>query len=189
MGSFAIVNKLVLELDNNEKAWIFHGDVFDVTMRHSKWLAKLGAMGYDGLILFNRLVNYVSEKILDRGKISLSGKIKNSVKKAVSYINHFEFTAAEIGILNHYDYVVCGHIHQPQVKEINTAKGSIVYLNSGDWIENLSALEYHQGQWKIFYYKDSGIPSTQQEEELTSKQLFANMVREFDALKSHVITL
>ena len=49
MGSFSIVNKLVLDLKNNKKAWIFHGDVFDVTMQHSKWLAKLGAIGYDSL--------------------------------------------------------------------------------------------------------------------------------------------
>ena len=75
-GSFSIVNKLLLQLDNNEQAWIFHGDVFDVTMQHSKWLAKLGAVGYDTLILLNRLANFVSDRILHKGKISLSKKIK-----------------------------------------------------------------------------------------------------------------
>jgi len=66
MGSFKIVNKVILDLDNDTKAWIFHGDVFDVTMQHSKWLAKLGAVGYDTLILINRVANFVSEKVFRR---------------------------------------------------------------------------------------------------------------------------
>ena len=72
LGSFKISNKLVLELDGKQ-AWIFHGDVFDVTMKHSKWLAKLGAIGYDTLILINRLVNLLL-KSLGKEKISLSKK-------------------------------------------------------------------------------------------------------------------
>ena len=76
MGSLQIVNKVILQLDNGKKAWFFHGDVFDVTMQHSKWLAKMGAMGYDTLILINRLVNFISEKVFNKGKLSLSKKIK-----------------------------------------------------------------------------------------------------------------
>lgn len=72
LGSFQIVNKLLLELDSGEKAWIFHGDVFDVTMKHSKWLAKLGAIGYDFLILLNRFINYLSVHLFNKGKSSLS---------------------------------------------------------------------------------------------------------------------
>jgi UDP-2,3-diacylglucosamine pyrophosphatase LpxH len=145
MGSFKIVNKVVLQLQNGEQAWIFHGDVFDVTMQHSKWLTRLGAIGYDALILINNFANFCSEKIFNRGKLSLSKKIKNSVKTAVKFINNFEETAAGIGISNGYTYVVCGHIHHPEIREIKTAAGSITYLNSGDWIENLTALEYTEG--------------------------------------------
>ena len=91
MGSFKIVDKVIIELDNEKKAWVFHGDVFDVTMQHSKWLAKLGAAGYDALIIINSVVNFISEKIFKRGKVSLSKKIKNSVKSAVKFINNFPF--------------------------------------------------------------------------------------------------
>ncbi|HZG26286.1 MAG TPA: UDP-2,3-diacylglucosamine diphosphatase, partial [Chitinophagaceae bacterium] len=108
MSSFRIVKKLVLELGDNKKAWIFHGDVFDVTMQHSKWLAKLGAIGYDTLIVINGIANFISEKIFHKGKLSLSKKIKNSVKTAVKFINNFELTSADIGIMNRYDYVICG---------------------------------------------------------------------------------
>ena len=145
LGTFQIVNKVVLELDG-KKAWMFHGDVFDVTMQHSKWLAKLGAVGYDFLILLNRAVNFFSEK-LGYGKLSMSRKIKNSVKSAVKFINNFEQTAADIASDNAFDYVVCEHIHQPEIREIKAGEGSVLNLNSGDWIENLSSLEYQDGKW------------------------------------------
>lgn len=74
LGSFEIVNKVVLNIDG-KKAWFFHGDVFDVTMQHSKWLAKLGGVGYDTLIMINTAVNWISEK-LGYGRLSFSKKLK-----------------------------------------------------------------------------------------------------------------
>ena len=74
------------------------------------------------------------------------------VKKAVSWIGDFEQTAAELAIEKKYDYVICGHIHQPQKRVITTDKGSVIYLNSGDWIENLTALEYNNNDWTIYQY-------------------------------------
>jgi len=151
LGNLSIVNKLLLELDGKQ-TWIFHGDVFDVTMKHAKWLAKLGAIGYDTLILINAFVNFISEKF-GRGKISLSKKIKNSVKSAVKFINDFENICADIAIENKYDTVICGHIHQPEIRVIERNDGKVLYLNSGDWIENLSALEYNDGQWSLFRHE------------------------------------
>jgi len=153
IGDFHIVNKMVIHHDNNTRSWIFHGDVFDVIMKHSKWLAKLGAVGYDTLIYINSFINYISKK-MGKGKISLSKKIKNSVKSAVKYVNNFEETAADIAIEKGYDYVICGHIHQPANRMINTSKGNVNYLNSGDWIENLTALEYEKNAWKIYHYSE-----------------------------------
>lgn len=186
MGSFKIVNKVILELDNGKTAWFFHGDVFDVTMQHSKWLAKLGAVGYDTLIHINRVANFISEKVFKKGKLSLSKKIKNSVKSAVKFINNFEQTAADIGISNKYDYVVCGHIHQPEMREIANEHGKIMYLNSGDWIENLTALEYTDGKWEIYRFDEVEMLNMsvhEQEEELNNNQLFDNLVEEFNLLK------
>jgi len=150
MGNFSIKNKVVLELDG-KNAWFFHGDVFDVTMKHSKWLAKLGAVGYNSLILINRGVNNVSH-FFGKEKISLSKKIKDSVKSAIKFINNFEETVIAIAIENQFDFVVCGHIHQPIIKEVTTNKGSAHYLNSGDWVENLTALEYNNKQWSLYKY-------------------------------------
>jgi UDP-2,3-diacylglucosamine pyrophosphatase LpxH len=186
VSNLKIVNKLVLELDNGQKAWFFHGDVFDVTMKNSKWLAKLGGVGYDSLILINRFANYISEKVFKKGKLSLSKKIKNTVKSAVKYINDFETVAAEIGINNKFDYVVCGHIHQPEIKKIETSKGSIFYLNSGDWIENLTSLEYNDGKWTIhrfdhnYYNKEDS--KVEENEEPSNKVLFNSLLSEFEML-------
>ena len=155
LGSFQIANKVVLKL-NGKRAWVFHGDVFDVTMQYSKWLAKLGAVGYDTLILINTFVNWCLTK-LGREKISLSKRVKDSVKSAVKFINDFERTAADIAISNTYDYVVCGHIHHPEIKTIETEKGKVIYLNSGDWVENLTSLEYNKGEWRVYSYKEDKI--------------------------------
>ncbi len=182
LGSLRIVNKVILPI-GAQKAWFFHGDVFDVTMQYSKWLAKLGSIGYDFLIMINLIVNRISER-LGKGKISLSKKIKNSVKSAVKYINSFEQTAADIGIENGYDYVICGHIHQPEIREISNSKGSITYLNSGDWIENLTSLEYNNGKWSIYKYEPShySFEIIFKNESYTNKELFQLMVEEFGVL-------
>jgi UDP-2,3-diacylglucosamine pyrophosphatase LpxH len=156
IGDFHIVNKIVIHHANNKRSWVFHGDVFDVTMKYSKWLAKLGAVGYDMLIYINAFINYLSKKC-GKGRISLSKKIKNSVKGAVKYINSFEETAAEIAIKKGYDYVLCGHIHHPCDRMISTANGSVNYLNSGDWIENLTALEYTNNKWSIYHYHEDKL--------------------------------
>jgi UDP-2,3-diacylglucosamine pyrophosphatase LpxH len=153
-------------------------------MQHSRWLAKLGAVGYDSLILINTFANFFSEKILRKGKISFSKKIKNSIKSTVKFISNFENTAADIGIHNGYDYVICGHIHQPVMREISNANGSIMYLNSGDWIENLTALEYDNGEWHLYSYHDSVEAFTFDEEEEEddpgNKEIFTSILKEFN---------
>ena len=153
LGNFELTDKLVMEI-NGKMTWVFHGDVFDATTKGgAKILAKLGGHGYDLLIVMNRFVNGIL-KLMGKEKMSFSKKIKNGVKKAVSWIGDFEQTAAELAIEKKYDYVICGHIHQPQKRIITTDKGSVTYLNSGDWIENLTSLEYNNKDWTIFQYDE-----------------------------------
>lgn len=157
LSNFQLADKLVLEI-NGKMTWVFHGDVFDNTTRGgAKLIAKLGGHGYDWLILINRFVNWCLKK-LGRPKLSFSKKIKNSVKKAVSWIADFEQTAAELAIEKKYDYVICGHIHQPQKRTIETKDGSVIYMNSGDWVENLTALEYYNKEWTIYQYNEKDYP-------------------------------
>jgi len=137
---------------NGSMCWIFHGDVFDATTKGSaKLLAKLGGHGYDLLIMINSFINWTL-KLMGKEKMSFSKRVKNSVKKAVSWISNFEETAAELAIEKGYNFVICGHIHQPQKRMVTTEKGSVMYLNSGDWVENLTSLEYVNGEWNIYTY-------------------------------------
>lgn len=163
LGNFSLLNKLTLTLDG-KKAWIFHGDVFDASIIHAKWLAKLGGWGYDLMILFNRVINWGLKK-MGKEPYSLSKKIKSSVKSAVKFIADFETICAEIAIENQYDYVICGHIHEPKIETVTTKKGSTLYLNSGDWIENLTALEYHHKRWRIYHHKTEHVPQENLEDE------------------------
>ena len=186
IGNLEITNKLELTIDG-VKTWFFHGDVFDVIMQNSRWLAKMGAIGYDSLILLNTLINFISHS-LGRKKVSLSKRIKESVKSAVNYMGDFEKTAASLAIQKGYQAIVCGHIHHPVIKEIEVAgKGKIGYLNSGDWVENLSALEYNQGMWTLFRHQhDPAFNSEIQENdeadaemmEMGNKEIFRMLVEE-----------
>jgi UDP-2,3-diacylglucosamine pyrophosphatase LpxH len=187
MGNLEIVNKLELNI-NGKKAWVFHGDVFDVIMQHSKWLAKAGAIGYDFLILLNVVINFFS-RLIGKGKVSLSKKIKDNVKTAIKYINSFEDTAAALAIHKGFDYIICGHIHHPDNRIITDQKNnSIQYLNSGDWIENLTSLEFNDGEWKIYKFRDDKsliLENEDQEDmqtsitDLDNKEIFKQMVKDF----------
>lgn len=180
MGEFYLLDKLVLELDG-KKVWIFHGDIFDVTMRYSRFVAKMGGFGYDLLILINWMVNSISVR-LGKGKISLSKRIKDSVKSAVKFISDFEVTAIDLAFDNGYDLVICGHIHRPNITEHARNGRTVTYLNSGDWIENLTSLEYRNGEWSLFSYKDEdflNIDDLFPENEDASMSLFEDTILKY----------
>jgi len=155
MGNFILDDKLILNVDG-KKVWIFHGDIFDATTQGwARVIAKLGGKGYDILIWTNRLINDLLF-YFGREKISLSKKVKSGVKGAVKWISNFEKTAAALAIDQEFDVVICGHIHQPQKRIVTTENGKVLYINSGDWVENCSALEYNNGEWLL--YKHSDVP-------------------------------
>ena len=170
MGNLFLTDKYLLDVDG-KKHWIFHGDIFDHTTKGgAKLIAKIGGIGYDWLIIVNRAINW-GLKIFGKPKVSLSKKVKNSVKKAVKFIADFEEKAIELAIYNGYDYVICGHIHQPEDRIASNEKGKVRYLNSGDWIENLSWLEYNYGEWALNYFDESKF----QKAEIESKDISVDM--------------
>jgi hypothetical protein len=77
--------------------------------------------------------------------------VKQKVKQAVSFISDFESELCAVARTERCDGVICGHIHQPADKIID----GIHYLNSGDWVETMSAaVETINGEWKIVYYSE-----------------------------------
>lgn len=113
-------------------------------------------------------------------KYSLSKKIKNGVKGAIKFINKFEETIVEIASERGYKYVVCGHIHQPKIKTIISKGNKIVYLNSGDWIENLTALEYNNGHWNLYHHDQNDSDGIDDDiTEKNYKEINAELLNEF----------
>jgi UDP-2,3-diacylglucosamine pyrophosphatase LpxH len=152
-GMIQVRNKLVFQVDGKSH-WIFHGDVFDPSIQRARWLAKLGGKGYDLLIRLNRNINYL-RRSLQMQPVSFASNIKKGVKGAVRFIQDFEETAIQIADEKGYDYVMCGHIHQPQIREVSVKGGRVVtYMNSGDWVEHLTALEYSAGAWRLFRHTE-----------------------------------
>lgn len=148
MGNIHLRDKLVLQL-GGKQYWIFHGDVFDLFIRYSPAIARLGGKGYDWLIRINRFINKV-RTALGKPRMSFAASVKHRVKEAVKFISDFEETAILLAEEKGYEFVICGHIHKPQMRK----QGNVTYLNAGDWVENLTALEYNHGQWSIYEYDE-----------------------------------
>jgi UDP-2,3-diacylglucosamine pyrophosphatase LpxH len=123
------------DIFRNENYYIFHGDVVDVFITKYKWLSKIGAIGYDFALTLNRWYNRY-RKWRNLPYQSISQKIKGGVKAATNYINDFETTALSMATKKGCNGVICGHIHQPEDRMIDGKR----YINSGDWIENMSAI-------------------------------------------------
>ena len=127
-----------------------HGDIFDTVTTHMRWLAMLGEVGYTFLLWLNKVYNHRRER---QGKpyFSLSQEVKHRVKSAVSYISEFEKELVRLAEAKHLDGIICGHIHQAA----SVWYGNVHYLNSGDWVESMTALvEDEQGEWDIVTYNN-----------------------------------
>jgi len=149
LGLFSI-RKLFIYQGVNRKYLVTHGDMFDSITSKMRWLSKLGDIGYTLLLKIN---SYYNKNRIKRGLPydSISQRVKSRVKSVVSYISDFEMELSKYAKMKGCDGVICGHIHQPANKIIN----NVLYLNSGDWVESLSALtEDHYGNWEIIYYYD-----------------------------------
>lgn len=128
---------------------VTHGDLFDSVTSHMRWLAMLGDVGYSLLLWMNRLYNHY-RKLHGKTYFSLAQHLKHKVKSAVSYISSFEQELVKLARARRLNGIICGHIHQAA----NMWYDEIHYLNSGDWVESLTALvENEEGEWDIIYYQ------------------------------------
>lgn len=131
---------------NGKRYYVVHGDIFDNVTSNMVWLAKLGDIGYTMLLWINRIYNiYRAKKGLEY--FSLSQSIKQKVKSAVSYVSNYENELVALARTRHADGIICGHIHQSADRMID----GIHYLNSGDWVESMTALlENENGKWEVY---------------------------------------
>ena len=162
-GEIKIVNEACHTMVDGRRLWVTHGDLFDGVIQHAKWLAYLGDSAYTLALALNDRLNAIRHRF-GMSYWSLSQYLKHKVKNAVSYITAFEEALTTEAQRKGYDGVVCGHIHRPEIRDID----GILYCNDGDWVESLSALvETHLGELKIIYwpYRDASPASTAKEAE------------------------
>lgn len=164
IGNVYLRTKLLLELDGR-KTWCFHGDILDSAGKSARLASKFGATGYNLLLQLNNFRDFIFN-ILGKERFSLASRVSRQDPAASRRARIFEGTAANLTIRNHYDTVICGHIHLPKKEWIETEKGKCLYLNSGDWTENLTALEYAFKRWKLYRYNEDKLSAFFADEEL-----------------------
>ncbi len=162
IGRLQILADMTYE-SNGKTYFITHGDVFDSITTNLRWIAYLGDVGYTFLLWLNRVVNYYRYK---KGLpyFSLSQFVKGKVKQAVSYVDDYETELAKMAKAKGCDGIICGHIHKAENRMID----GIHYLNSGDWVETMSALaEDHEGNWELIYFNQIDFKKMDSHQELS----------------------
>jgi UDP-2,3-diacylglucosamine pyrophosphatase LpxH len=144
-GGIEVIEKTVHVAADGKRYLVIHGDLFDVVIRHARWLALLGNHAYDMAISLNTHFNSI-RRAFGLPYWSLSRWIKLKVKNAVNFIGQFEETLSTEGRRHHVDGVICGHIHHPVIRTLD----NLIYVNCGDWVESCTAaVEHFDGQIEI----------------------------------------
>jgi UDP-2,3-diacylglucosamine pyrophosphatase LpxH len=147
-GGIEVVEEVIYQTVDDRKFWIIHGDYFDGVVQCAKWLAYVGDNLYELTLKLNRYLNSLRAR-LGMPYWSLSRYLKHKVKTAVSYVTSFEQAVAMEARHRGLDGVICGHIHHPEIRDIN----GITYCNDGDWVESLSALvEHFDGRIELVHW-------------------------------------
>ena len=157
--SLSLVEDYILETRRG-KYLVLHGDVFDGIVKNMVFLAHIGDLGYNFLLRLNRSYNWL-RKLRGKEYFSLSQAIKARVKQAVSFVGKFEEQVAALARDRGCCGIICGHIHTPADKMI----GDIHYLNSGDWVESMTAIvEHYDGRFELLTFQEfcRSFPMTQE---------------------------
>ncbi len=149
-GKIRFMKEYIHTTVEGKRYLVVHGDGFDSVSTNHKWLALLGAVGYDFLLKVNRIYNHWRAW---QGKeyFSLSKRVKAKVKSAVSFVDRYEELLQDLARHKKCDGIICGHIHTPEDKQV----GDVHYLNSGDWVESLTAIiEHNDGRMELVQYAE-----------------------------------
>ncbi len=152
LGAVNLVDRLELTIDGR-KHWFLHGDAFDLALGTGRMIGWAGTIGYDALVALGVGVNRL-RAFLGLRNISLADACKRRVPAARRHIARYEECCIRAARARECDVVVTGHIHIPAARTVTADGREVTYLNSGDWVESLSALEYADGAWKVVTWSD-----------------------------------
>ncbi|UCH47944.1 MAG: UDP-2,3-diacylglucosamine diphosphatase [Betaproteobacteria bacterium] len=161
-GGIEIQDEAVHTMADGRKFLVIHGDLYDAVVLYAKWLAIIGDHLYTFILKLNRWFNHIRAKLGFR-YWSLSNYLKHKTKNAVNFMTKFEEAVAREARERGFQGVICGHIHKPQIKQID----GVTYCNDGDWVESLSALvETYEGELKIIEWLRDPPANTAATEEI-----------------------
>jgi UDP-2,3-diacylglucosamine pyrophosphatase LpxH len=155
-GGVEVLESTIHVAADGRRYLVIHGDLFDVVIRHARWLALLGDKAYDVAIWCNTALNIVRRK-LGFTYWSLSQWAKLKVKNAVNFIGQYEKTIAAEAKRHGVDGVICGHIHHPVIRDDADCR----YINCGDWVESCTAVvEHFDGRFEIIRWTHRSQPGS-----------------------------
>ncbi len=146
-GAIGLVDRLELDLAGR-RTWFIHGDAVEMLLGTPRWLSRLGSISYDTLESLSGCINRV-RGWFGAGKVSLATRFKDGLPAARRHVARYEEAVARFAARAGYAAVVCGHIHVAAQRMITVDGRTVEYLNSGDWVDSLSALEFADGAWRV----------------------------------------
>ena len=162
LGHVELVDRLELDIDGR-RTWFLHGDAFDALIATPRWLQWIGTLSYDGISFVSAWLNRLRSWFGLPG-ISPARYFKENLASAGRHIARFEEVCARMAAERGCDTVVCGHIHAANKRLYQVPQGSdvkeVLYLNSGDWVESCTALEYADGQWSVMHLSGLELATT-----------------------------
>lgn len=152
INNFVKCDRLILDI-GGKKHLIFHGDKFDVLVQGKSGLVltHIGMFFFRLGLLIESIGNFIM-KFFTKKKVSFTKNIREKIRQKIKKHNNFEQRTCEHAIEGGFDYVINGHIHEAKIMEYSSENGSVIYMNSGDFVENLSSLEFDGETWKVFKY-------------------------------------
>lgn len=162
LGHVELVDRLDLEIDGRLH-WFLHGDAFDALVATPRWLHWIGGMGYDSVSFLSSWINRL-RTCFGLPRISPARYLKQNLGSAGRHIARFEEVCARMAAERDCDVVVCGHIHAANRRLYQFGGREVLYLNSGDWVESCTALEYVDGQWSVIHFSDLAVETAAHED-------------------------
>jgi UDP-2,3-diacylglucosamine pyrophosphatase LpxH len=155
LGGIEVVENTIHEGADGRRYLVIHGDIFDLVVKHARWLALLGDHAYDAAIAVNRIFN-AGRRLFGFPYWSLSQWLKLKVKNAVNYIGEYERALAAEAHCYNVDGVIYGHIHHAAIHD----HFGIRYINCGDWVESCTAVAEHMdGRFEIITWTQALQPA------------------------------
>lgn len=133
-----VANEFVHTLADGRRLLVTHGDLLDSIEHGWKWLSRIGSFLFNRVIDINLATNFILRTAGFR-PIYFSFWIKRTSKRMLGAFGRFQRKLIQTAAQRGMDGIVCGHVHWP----IMVSAGKILYVNTGDWLENASAFVEH----------------------------------------------